>query len=257
MRRPKRYHSSPFLILGLIGLAAAFFVIRKLPGVGFLYMVSLAGCGAVMLYGALNFLMNRMDESAVRTLVNAVRHVMQVGALILAVGFVVVECLIVSGQKSDAEPGADYVMVLGAGLRGETPSLILSKRMDAALGYLRENPETRAVLSGGQGESEDIAEAEAMRRYLEGNGIAGERLIIEDQSTNTAENIRFSKELTEDGASVVIVTSEFHLYRARSIAKKNGLDATALPAPTPYWYLKAGYYVREFFSVVAMFLGRT
>ncbi len=257
MRRSKRYHPLPFIILGIAGLAVSFFVIRRLPGIGFFYMVSLASCGAVALYGALNFLMNHMRDSTVRSIVNIARRVMQIGTLLLVIAFGVVEYLIISGQKSDAEPGADYVIVLGAGLRGETPSLILSGRMSAALGYLRENTGTKAVLSGGQGEGEAIAEAEAMRRYLEGNGISANRLIIEDKSTNTAENMRFSKEFIEAGASVVIVSSEFHLYRSRTLAEKNGITATALPAETPYWYLKLGYYVREFFSVVAMFLGRS
>lgn len=256
MIRIKKYYPWPFVAIGVVGLLVAFLLVRRLPGAGFLYAFAIAGSCVLLFYGLLNLLMIHLSDSVVRTIVNVMRHAIRIGAALLLVGFVVAEILIVGGGESDAGPGADYVIVLGAALHGETPSKILDGRLEAALDYLERNPDTKAVLSGGQGSGEDISEAEAMRRYLEAGGISSERLLLEDRSTNTAENIRFSKELIESGARVVLVSNEFHLFRSRRIARLNGLNAEAIAAPTPYWYLKVGYYVREYFSVVGMYLGR-
>ena len=91
-------------------------------------------------------------------------------------------------------PDLDYIIVLGAHVAGTRLSKALLERTRRALRYLEENPETRAVLSGGQGQGEQISEAEAMYRYLTEHGIDGSRLILEDRSTNTKENLDFSLE---------------------------------------------------------------
>ena len=92
----------------------------------------------------------------------------------------------------------DYIIVLGAHVNGVRLSKALLERTRRALEYLEKNPKTRAVLSGGQGEGETIGEAEAMCRYLEDHGISRERLILEDRSTNTKENLDFSLALIGD-----------------------------------------------------------
>lgn len=120
----------------------------------------------------------------------------------------------------------DCVIVLGCQILGETPTDMLCDRLDAALELLEENPGALCVVSGGQGNLEDISEAEAMRRYLNANGIADERIITEDRSTTTDENIRFTAELlSEIGISdnITIVTNEFHQYRADIFARRAGL----------------------------------
>lgn len=120
----------------------------------------------------------------------------------------------------------DCVIVLGCQVLGETPTDMLCDRLDAALELLEENPEALCVVSGGQGNLEDISEAEAMRRYLNAHGIADERIITEDRSTTTDENIRFTAELlSEIGISdnITIVTNEFHQYRADIFARRAGL----------------------------------
>ncbi|EJW92927.1 protein containing DUF218, partial [gut metagenome] len=100
-----------------------------------------------------------------------------------------------------------------------------------ALQYLNENPETKAVLSGGKGEGEQISEAEAMYGYLREHGIAGERLLLEDRSTNTKENLSFSLKLIDDpDASVGVVTNHYHVFRGVAIGKKCGCrKSTAFP----------------------------
>ncbi len=146
----------------------------------------------------------------------------------------------------------DFIIVLGAQVRGETPSLTLQYRLDSAYEYLEENPQTLAILSGGQGPDEGISEAEAMRRYLVDKGISEERLILEDKSTNTEENLKYSFEIIEnikEESKVSIVTNRFHVLRGKLIAADLGKKVGGIGAKN-YVYLIPNYYLREFFAVV-------
>lgn len=147
--------------------------------------------------------------------------------------------LIFSAAASAPPAGLDALVVLGAGLRPDgTPSEALAFRLDAALGYLEDNPDTTCVVSGGQGLGESRTEADAMYDYLLEHGLDAARVTREDRSTSTAENVRNSAELLESDASVGIVTNDFHLYRALRIAEKNGLaGASGLAAPSNPLYL--------------------
>lgn len=117
----------------------------------------------------------------------------------------------------------DYLIVLGAHVRGERLSKALLERTVKALEYLRENPGTRAVLSGGRGEGEDISEAEAMRRFLVKEGVSPSRLLLEERSTNTKENLDYSLEIIGDmSCSVGVVTNHYHVFRGVAIGKKAG-----------------------------------
>lgn len=131
--------------------------------------------------------------------------------------------LIIFGAVADAPEGLDYIIILGAKVNGETPSLALRYRIDAAHEYLEANPHTIALLSGGKGEGENISEAEAMRRELVRRGISESRLICEDRSTSTEENIRFSYDKMPAGHQRVgIVTNNFHVWRALRVAARAG-----------------------------------
>lgn len=139
------------------------------------------------------------------------------------------------------------VIVLGCQVRGETPSVMLSRRLNAAIEVLEENPEAVCIVSGGMGDGENISEAEAMRRYLLGKGIDEERIIKEDKSVSTFENISFSADILEKLGiknNIVIVTNEFHQYRAYNFAKSLGLETGAHSAHTKFANL-ANYWVRE------------
>lgn len=147
---------------------------------------------------------------------------------------------------------SDYLIVLGARVRGETPSLALQYRLDVAYNYLVENPETRAILTGGQGPGEAITEAEAMRRYLVQKGIPEERLLLEDQATDTVENLTYSFKMIEqeiENSEVILVTSKFHILRSKMIARELGYQVEGIGART-LPFLIPTYYLREFFAVV-------
>lgn len=169
--------------------------------------------------------------------------------------FVLLEGMIISQANATPEAQAEYVLVLGAQVRGTTLSWELRSRLDTAISYLEENPGTKAVLSGGQGNGEDISEADAMYAYMVKNGIDAERLILEDASTTTQENIEFSRKLMgNDDASVVIVTSGFHVYRAVHMAEKQGLNHVSGYGSPSKKELIPTYYIREAMAMVKAWL---
>lgn len=150
---------------------------------------------------------------------------------------------------------ADYLIVLGAKVNGTQPSLILKKRLDAAVSYAVENPQTKIIVSGGQGVDEAVSEAEAMAGYLSAQGISDERIIEENQAVNTKQNISFSKGLMEgENPSVVIVTNGFHVYRGIRLARNNGLEnVSGLGAATPAGF-HLNSYIREAFALIKDFV---
>ena len=148
--------------------------------------------------------------------------------------------LIVCAAASTPPANLDYIVVLGANLNADgSPKETLRYRLDEAAAYLERNPETTCVVSGGQGPDEPCSEAESMARYLEAAGVNASRVILEDRSTTTAENLRFSAALLDaPDASVGIVTNDFHVLRATRIARRQGLTSVyGISAPTNPLYL--------------------
>lgn len=144
----------------------------------------------------------------------------------------------------------DIIFVFGAGLFGDQMSLALKSRLDVAYQLALDYPLALIVVSGGQGEDEWISEAEAMASYLEKRGIAHKRIIQENKSTSTYENLAFSKDfLSFDGKKTVLVSNQFHLYRARKIAKKLGIDGYGVSAHLKSIALPV-FYTREFFACI-------
>jgi len=167
----------------------------------------------------------------------------------------------------------DYVIILGARVKGEKPAKSLMERIKAATEYLKENPEVKVIATGGKGKNEGIAEGVAIKRELLKNGISEDRIILEDKSKNTVENFRFSLEKirnSENGKNknsenngnrkikVLIVTNDYHIFRSKNIARKVGFDNKdyeiyGLPAKTPLISIPQSYF-REFLSNVNYFL---
>ena len=219
---------------------------------------------ALVVYGFLCVLiLNGKLTRAARFL----RGVWLIIAAVMLVSFPVAETLIFLGDKSDfddvTDPPAAYMIILGAGLRGSTPSVTLASRLDAALPCLLANPDMLCVLSGGQGEDEDIPEALAMHRYLTARGVPGRQLMTEDRSVNTAQNILYSLDILDaaarargqpgiEGQNVIVCSNGYHLFRARQLLKRGNVVPHALGAPVPRLHLKAAGYIREYFSVMFM-----
>ena len=149
-----------------------------------------------------------------------------------------------------SQPNCQYVVILGAGLHGSTPSMTLSDRLNAAQAYLQDNPDTICIVSGGQGPGEDMTEAACMQQVLVNKGIDPSRIWIEDKSTSTFENLQFSLALIEanTGArpeNLGILSSEYHVFRACQTAKKLGITPIGIPAETSYFSLFLNYFLRE------------
>lgn len=176
--------------------------------------------------------------------------------------FVVLGCfeasIIIHGEQDNSALPVDAVIVLGAGVNGEQPSLTLQTRIHAAAEYMEQHPDIPVVLSGGQGNGEHITEAECMRRELWTDSEEQNcRYLLEERSTSTAENFAFSAQvLRENGvdpetAVVAVVTNDFHIARAQLIAQKQGYHMViGVPAELPWRWLNANYYVREAFAMV-------
>lgn len=156
--------------------------------------------------------------------------------------------LLLAAPEEAPEPAADVVVVLGAGVRGKRVSLTLAMRLDTALAYARQSENTVILVTGGQGAGEDITEAQAMQGYLTARGFPQERILLEERASSTQENFRFAQEIIKergpDAPRILFVTSDFHVFRARRVAQKEGVDARGLAAPTP-WYMKPNNYLRE------------
>lgn len=170
------------------------------------------------------------------------------------ISFIVIESLVIySGSRAESNQ-ADYLVILGAGLWGDTPSLALKQRLDEGLAFITKNPTTIIVLSGGKGPGETITEAEAMKKYLVERGVEEKFIITEDKSTNTKENLQFTKELLEkqngkDNFKIALVTNNFHMFRAKLIAKSCGFKVYGQPAPL-HPLLVPAYYIREYMAVI-------
>lgn len=168
--------------------------------------------------------------------------------------FAIVEIPIVRNSGGDNGFEADYIIVLGALVRGETPSLSMVERTRAALDYMNSHPDTMVIVSGGQGDMEDISEAEAMYRWLVDNGADAERILLEDKSTSTKENLEFSFKIIEDrggdpAEATAVVTSEYHIYRAKLFGRDMGVELGGISARTSYLSVRLNYFIREAFGV--------
>ena len=144
---------------------------------------------------------------------------------------------------------------------GGEPSMLLQDRLETALDYLEEDPDILVVVSGGQGSNEPVSEAACMAGWLEERGISEDRIFQEDQSSNTKENLIFSKDLlAREGidvgeTDVLVVSNGFHLTRARMLAERFGYgEVSTLAAPSSHIPSRIQMYIREPLALVKSFL---
>lgn len=164
--------------------------------------------------------------------------------------FAITEYFIIRASAGSQDAQCQYIVVLGAKVNGTAPSLALQDRIDAAYDYLSKHPQAIAVLSGGQGADEGIPEAQCMYNELTQLGIDADRLWLESKSTSTRENLHFSLKLIEEKtgnrpASIGLISSEYHLFRAGLYAKDCGVSAIGIPARTSWFTLRLNYFPRE------------
>ena len=177
--------------------------------------------------------------------------------VVMTAGILLVVCMIaflaVYGRIDTVTYEEDALIVLGAAIRGETPSYPLYARLEAAADYHLRNPGAVIVVSGGQGFQENITEALAMERHLLRRGVPADRILKEERATSSYENFQFSLEILDqqfDGDyQLAFVTSDFHVFRASVTAKSLGLATTHCHAPI-LWYTLPTNYLRECAAVL-------
>ncbi len=180
---------------------------------------------------------------------------------VLALGLSVIisftSFLALYGRNDNATYNEKTVIVLGCGIRGERVSVGLAKRLNKAYEYHLQNPDAVIIVSGGQGPQEDISEALAMKRYLVSKGVPEDRIIMEDKSTSTITNFKYSHEIMKEKGlpddSVVFVTNGYHVYRGASYAKAEGLTVNHLGTDI-IWYTIPMNYLREMLAVMKMWV---
>lgn len=204
---------------------------------------NIAGMLFGIAYIVIGLLMNRTDSSNQK-------YIFIIALCVLLLTIFKLREIYAAGKTKISEQ--KVIIVLGCRVRGDEPSLSLIKRVDAAYKFLLFNPESVAILSGGQGKDENISEAQCMQQLLYARGISKNRLILEERSTSTDENIRFSLQIIETldlDRNVAIATSEYHQKRAANICKKYGLNSTPVSSKTKRTLLPT-FLLRELFAEI-------
>lgn len=232
-----------FCILAALGLVLLLFC----PGYDFSGLFFLGLAALIPMYAVLG----RIPRPKLR---KGLRRMLTMVLCIFFTAVAVTWGIIASSARGTEDPHAEYLIVLGAGVNGTVPSRSLAERLNAAYDYLSTHPDAVTIVSGGQGDGEDITEALCMYNYLTDAGIDPDRVWMEDQATSTLENLEFSLDIIQERSGtrpgrVAIVSSEYHLHRAGIFAGWLDLEAELVPARTGMPLLRWNYYLREVFAV--------
>lgn len=243
-----------FIVVGVV-LILYYLILKLLFGfIAFSSMFCLLGI-MLLTYGIieLKFEVNVWGKTP-KVFKRIITTIFAIGMII----FIIIEGVIVyNGHHYDKER-PDYLVVLGAGLRGSEISTSLLYRLETALDFHKQYPDVKIVVSGGQGKGEDVTEAYAMRNFLVSNGVDENLIISEDKSTNTYENFLFTKELLEkqtgkEEFKITVISNNFHMYRAKFLANEIGFDTLGYPAPA-HKSSTLVFHVREFFGVIKAYI---
>lgn len=180
----------------------------------------------------------------------------------VAVGFplfLAAEIPVLMDAHSDADTSAPYLIVCGAGVNGSTPSRSMTDRLHQALEWMDQNPDSAVILSGGQGPGEDLSEAQAMYDWLTAQGADPDRLLLEDRSASSYENLQNSLALIgerggDPAGRVAILSSEYHLHRLGWLAERLGCRPVLVAAPTTKVSLFINYAIREALAMWKMWV---
>ena len=240
--------------LPVVSLLFSLFFYTAIPGFSFSGLIWLGICGILLCYNIFTLLYPRFPKT-----VKWIRRVFT-GVLCLGILVVAVTCgIVVNTALQEPVQNCEYIVVLGCKVNPTAPSLSLQERIDAAYEYLMDNPNTIAVVSGGQGHDEPMSEAQCMFQQLTAMGIPENRIWMEDKATSTWENLNFSLNLIEEKTgvrpkSIGLLSSEYHLFRAMLQAKAYGVETVGIPATTKWVALRINNYLREVAGVWHYFI---
>lgn len=166
------------------------------------------------------------------------------------------------GAYDHIQGDPQIMVILGCQVKPWGPSILLQDRLDEALAYLEDHPDMTVVVSGGQGPDEHISEAQCMYDYLTEHGVDGEQILMEDQSHNTVQNLRYTVELLaaegyDTTADILVVSNGFHLTRVRMLWSRvcgGDYDLSTLAAPSSHVPSRLKMYLREPLALVKSFI---
>ena len=180
--------------------------------------------------------------------------------LIFVLGFVVLLGIVLFGSRDQLSGQPQVMVILGCKVETWGPSILLQDRLDKALDYLEDHPDLTIVVAGGQGDDEHVSEAQCMYDYLTGHGVDGGQILLEDQSHNTWENLRYTRALLEEqgveATDFVVVSNGFHLARVRMLWERawdGEKTLSTLAAPSSHLPSRLSMYIREPFALVKSF----
>ena len=234
----------PWLVCGMLAVLA-FFLKFVLPGYSFSALVCLILIALILFYTLMPLVGLKFPRFA-QTLTRICTVCLVIGLLVVAV----TEVFILKASLGDPKEQVQYMVVLGAKVRESGPSVSLWDRIHAAADYLEAHPDTIAIVSGGQGPDEPMTEAKAMYDELIALGIAPDRVWMEEKATSTWENLNFTLDLIEEKTGerpgkLGILSSEYHLFRAKLFAKECGVEAVGIPARTSRLSQRINHFMRE------------
>lgn len=243
-----------YIVLGL--LCEVYFIGTIIFGGRVTFAEFYLGLGVLLI--ALGLVKKRSKKEYILLKPGKIRMAVKICFFLGLASFVFIEALIIQSAISKHKEKSDYLVILGAGLRGEVPSMALYQRLYASLEYIEVNPKVKIVVSGGQGPGESITEALAMERFLISHGVAKEQIIKEESSTSTLENLKFTTKILEElekkeNIEVTIITNNFHMFRAKFLAQRQGLKGYGYPAPL-HPMLIPTCYAREYLAVINSFI---
>lgn len=217
----------------------------KMAGYSFTALVCLCLIGILLFYNVAELLDEKFPKP--------VKIIRRIFTVCLCIGLLVVgitEAIIIKASFGDPDKTCEYMVVLGAKVRADGPSVSLQNRIDKAYEYLTEHPDVIAVLSGGQGPDEHMTEARCMFDELVAMGIDADRLWMEDKATSTWENFQFSLELIEEKTGqrptkLGVLSSEYHMFRSSLFADAFGVEFVGIPAHTSRVSQMINHFMRE------------
>lgn len=246
--KQKRKLSTANLIrwIAMIPLAlAAYFFKFMMAGYSFTALVLCCIIGILLLYNLMNILARRFPKPA-----KIMRRIVSICLCVGLLAAAVTEGFIIRASLGDPKEHCEYIVVLGAKVRSDGPSVALMERIRGAYDYMTEHPDVIAVVSGGQGSDEPMTEAQCIYERLIAMGIDKERIWMEDQAASTWANLNYSLDLIEAKTGkrpgkLGIVSSEYHLLRAGMMAEDCGVDPVRIPARTTRVSQRVNHFMRE------------
>lgn len=237
------------LFVGAIFIIYFIFLMCMISPISFKWVFIILGIGFIVYH----YMKNKIKKE-IKYIINSI-FIIGLLAFIMIQGFIIF-------YSKDNTSTADYMIILGAGINGEELSLTLQQRLDKAMEYINNyDKDIKIIVSGGQGPNEDISEASAMEKYLISKGISDNQIFIEDMSTSTYENFKYSYDkisILENenikNLKIKVVTSDFHAFRSSFLSKRNGFENVTFYTNKSYIPLIPVMYTREAFAVVKSYI---